>query len=154
MTTDAFRRSAFDPNTAEVWLVLLTISHEQLAEPIRVVNNTVEIVSRGETFIGYPFEITLPDSQEESAPRARLAIDNVSREISQSIRTITSAPSVLIEIIRAADPDTVEVAWPNFALRNVHWDAMRVSGDLTIEDFTAEPYPAGIFSPASFPGLF
>ena len=32
--------------------------------------------------------------------------------------------------------------------------AATVQGDLTVEDFTAEPFPAAIFSPGLFPGLF
>ena len=152
--TTALTTSAFAQDTDEVWLVLITIDHDDLAQPIRVVNNTEDITSNGETFVGFPFDITLPDAREDAPPRARLVIDNVSREIAQAVRTITSAPTVTIEVVRAGDPDTVEQSWPFFKLRNVKWDVAQVSGDLTLEDFTREPYPAGIFSPASFPGLF
>jgi hypothetical protein len=131
----------------------LTISHPDINPAIRVVNNTEDVTSRGETFVAFPFDLTLPDQREDAPPRARIVIDNVSREISQSVRSITSAPSVTLEIIRAAAPDTVEASWPFFSLRNVKWDINQISGDLTVEDFTSEPYPAGIFSPASFPGV-
>lgn len=154
MTTRALTESAFASDTADVWLVLLTIAHDAIDPPIRVVNNTEDVTSRGETFTAYPFNLVLPDEREDAPPRARLEIDNVSREIAQAIRSITSAPTVTIEIIRAADPDTVEMSWPFFSLRNIKWDSKVVSGDLTVEDFTSEPYPAGIFSPASFPGVF
>jgi hypothetical protein len=152
--TDALTASAFAADTDEVWLVLVTIEHADISPPIRVVNNTENITSRSELFVAFPFSITLPDSREDAPPRARLTIDNVSREIAQAVRTITSAPVVTIEVVRAADPDTVEISWPFFTLRNIKWDAGKVSGELTLEDFTSEPYPAGIFSPASFPGLF
>lgn len=148
------RTSAFAADTDEVWLALITIEHDDLAEPIRVVNNTENITSGGDLYIGFPFDITLPDSREDAPSRAQLVIDNVSREIAQAVRTITSPPTVTIEIVRAADPDTIELVWPFFSLRNVKWDAMKVSGELVFEDFTNEPYPAGVFSPASFPGLF
>ena len=45
-----FIRSAFAQETEDVWLVLLTISHADLSEDIRVVNNTVNITSRGLMF--------------------------------------------------------------------------------------------------------
>ena len=153
MTTD-LTTSAFAQETDEVWLVLVTIDHADLSQPIRVVNNTEDVTSGGDTYVAFPFDITLPDAREDAPPRARLVIDNVSREIAEAIRTISSAPSVTLEVIRAADPDTIEISWPFFKLRNVKWDVGKVSGDLTLEDFTSEPYPAGIFSPASFPGLF
>ena len=70
-----------------------------------------------------------------------------------AIRSISSAPAVKIEIIRAADPDTVELSLDGFTLRDVSWDAASVTGSLTLDDIATEPYPAGIFSPASFPGL-
>lgn len=147
-------QSAFAQETDEVWLVLLTISHPDIDPSIRVVNNSVNVTSRGNEFVNFPFDITLPDQREDSPSRARLSIDNVSREIAQAIRQISTPPNVLIEIIRAADPDTVEMSWPFFQLRNVKWDAQSVSGELMLEDFTDEPYPAGTFSPPSFPGLF
>jgi hypothetical protein len=150
----AFKTSAFAADTADVWLVLLTISHASISPSVRVVNNTEAITSNGNEFIAFPFDLALPDSREDAPPRARLTIDNVSREIAQAIRSITSPPTVTIEIIRASAPDTIEASFPDFKLRNVTWDVGKVSGDLTVEDFTSEPYPAGIFSPASFPGLF
>lgn len=152
--TTTFTTSAFSADTTDVWLVLLTIEHTDLATPIRVVNNTVNITSGGDEYIAFPFNVTLPDAREDAPPRARLIIDNVNREIAEAVRSITSAPTVTIEVIRGADPDTIEITWPYFTLRNVKWDANQVSGDLALEDFTSEPYPAGIFSPASFPGMF
>lgn len=152
--TVALTTSAFAADTDDVWLVLIKIDHADLAEPIRVVNNMEDITSSGDLYVGFPFDITLPDSREDAAPRARLSIDNVSREIAEAIRTITGAPDVTISVIRAADPDMVEITWPSFIMRNVKWDVDKVYGDLVLEDFTSEPYPAGVFSPASFPGLF
>lgn len=152
--TVALTTSAFAQETTDVWLVLVTIEHADLAAPIRVVNNTEDVVSGGDTYTAFPFEVTLPDSKDDAPDRGRLVIDNVSREIAQAIRSITSPATVTFEVIRAAAPDTIEMTWPFFKLTNVKWDVLQVSGDLTLEDFTSEPYPAGIFSPAGFPGLF
>jgi hypothetical protein len=70
------------------------------------------------------------------------------------VRSLSTAPTALIEIVRAASPDTVEAQFVDFKLTNVTYDALRVEGDLTLEDFTAEPFPSAIFSPSLFPGLF
>lgn len=150
----AFKREVYDPETAQAFLILLTIDHADINPPIRVVNNTKNITSRGDEFIAFPFNIDLPDSTKDVGPRARLTIDNVSREIAQSIRLITTVATVLIEVIRASDPDTVEINFPLFNLRNVTWDVLQVSGDLTVEDLTTEPFPVGQFTPAHFPGIF
>ena len=152
--TTAAKRALAASETQEAFLILLTIDHPDLAPPIRVTSDAVDTVSRGETFIAFPFALSLPDDSDDRPPRARLAIDNVDRQIVQAIRSIGSAPTVLIEIVRASAPETVEASFAEFTLTNTRYDALVVEGDLTLESFLTEPYPAAIFSPADFPGLF
>lgn len=142
------------PETGEAFLILLTLNHAGLSEPIRVTSDAVTTVSRGNSFVAFPFELILPDDLDDRAPRARLVIDNIDRQIVQAVRGLTSPLTVLIEIVRAAAPDTVEAQFVDFKLTNVSYDAYKVEGNLTIEDFTAEPFPAAVFSPSLFPGLF
>lgn len=140
--------------TGEVFVVLLTISHEALTQPIYVCSDAVNTVSRGITFISFPFELQLPDSTGEGPSVARLTIDNVSEEIESNLRKITSPPSVTIEIVRAAEPDLVETSFPGFILANVKADAAQVQADLVMEDLSIEPFPSDNFVPSLFPGLF
>ena len=140
--------------TGEAFLVLLTLSHPDLGEPLRVTSDAVDTVSRGMTFMAFPFSLSLPSDEDSRAPEARLSIDNIDRQIVKTLRNLGSAPYVLIEIIRAADPDTVEAQFQDFRLTAVTYDSHVVEGNLTVEDFTSEPFPAGIFSPGFFPGLF
>jgi hypothetical protein len=147
-------RSLFAEESSEVWVVLLTLDHVDLPVAIRVCSDAVDIVSRGETFVSFPFELTLPDDTDGGPPRATLTIDNVSREIAEAVRSVTSPPSVVIEVVRAAEPNVVEAVLPVFELRNVRYNAQTVSGELEVEDLTSEPYPADSFTPAKFRGLF
>lgn len=142
------------PETQDAFLVLLTISHADLASPIRVTSDAVDTSSRGNAFVAFPFELSLPDDEEGKSPRARLVIDNVDRSIVRTVRGLTSSPTVLIEIVRTAAPDIVEAKFEDFRFTDISYDSRAVEGDLTIEDFTAEPYPAASFSPSLFPGLF
>ena len=134
-------------------LELLKIDHADLAAPILVVNNRVDITSGGDVYIGFPFELVLPDSLEDAPPRARLRISNVSREIAQAIRSISTPADVTIELARQDDPDTIESSWPAARMTNVRWDFLTVQGDLEFEDLSREPYTALSFSPAEFPGV-
>lgn len=152
-SSDQLRESAFEHETAEAWLVLLTISHDDLSEPIRVVNNETNIVSRGNTFVAFAFEPILPTDAPDRAPEARLRLDNVSRELIEHIRSIQSPPSVTFEVIRSTAPDVVEKSWTGFELRDVRWDAREINGRLAQRDILTEAYPADIFSPAQFRGL-
>lgn len=154
MVTSTFKQAAFLQETGDVFLALLIIAHDDISPSIRVVNNTQDITSNGNVYTAFPFDIELPDAQESGTPRARLTIDNVSREIAQSIRSISSPPTITIQIIRAAAPDTIELTWAATTLRNIKWDFTKMSGDLLFEGIEVEPFPAGQFSPASFPGLF
>ena len=148
------RQALYAAETGEAFLILLTLGHASLTQPIRVTSDAVTTASRGNDFAPFPFDLLLPDDQDNRSPRARLVIDNVDRQIVEAVRSLSSAPAVLIEIIRAAAPDTVEAQFVDFKLTNVAYDAQRVEGFLTIEDFTAEPFPAATFSPGAFPALF
>ena len=151
--SDALKVEAWSAES-DLPLVLLKIEHADIAQPIRVVNNTVAITSGGDVYNAFPFEIRLPDNLEDAPPRSRLRIDNVSREIGQAFRNMTGVPaSITIEIVRQDDPDTIELSWPALRLVNVRWDFLAVEGDLEFEDLVREPYPFLTFSPAEFPGV-
>jgi hypothetical protein len=139
--------------TGEVWLILLTIAHADLPTPIRVVNNNEDITSRGNLFQAFPFEIVLPGEDPDSPPRATIRIDNIDRSIVALLRSISSAPSVTIEIILASQPNTVEIAYSSLALRNVRYDAATVEGELFFEPLFNEPITATM-TPSRFPGMF
>ena len=150
--SDTLRGDAYAAES-DLPLVLLKIDHADINPPIRVVNNKVDITSNGDVFVAFAFSITLPDIIEGAPPRAQLRIDNVSREIGEAIRAISSPAAVTIQVVRQDDTDTIEASWPAMRLTNVRYNALTVRGDLEFEDLTAEPYPWPTFSPAEFPGL-
>lgn len=152
--TARFLRETRAQETDAVFLLLVTIDHEALAEPIRVVDNNEDIESRGETYVAYPVEIVLPSLGGDRPGRARLRIDNVDREIVATLRAITTPPTVTIEAIVAAQPDTVEASFDALTLTDAEWDALTVEGDLAYEDLLNEPYPGVRYTPATAPGLF
>jgi hypothetical protein len=149
MVTDALKQDAWQ-NESDLPLVLLEIDHSSLSDPILVVNNKENITSNGEEYIGFPFEIVLPDSKEDSPPTSKLRIDNISREIGQAIRLISTPPSVTIRVVRQDTPDVIEAEFAGMYMTNVSYDAFSVEADLMFEDLTREPYPYLTFSPALF----
>ena len=134
-------------------LVLLEIDHADLANPIYLVNNKENVTSNGEEYTAYPFEIFMPDSKEDAPPTAKIRIDNVSRELGQTIREITSPPTVTIRVVRQETPDVVEAEFTGMKLRHIPYDALSIEGNLEFEDLTREPFPAYSFSPANYPGV-
>lgn len=150
--SDALKQDAFS-NESNLPLVLLDIAHDSLDGTIRLVNNKVNIFSGGEEYIGFPFEIVLPDSKEGTPPTAKIRIDNISREIGQAIRLISTPPLVTISVVRQETPDVIEAQFSGMYLTNVSYDAMNVEADLMFEDLTRETYPAYTFSPANYRGI-
>jgi hypothetical protein len=146
--------AANDSETGEVFLVLLTLSHASLGSSIRVVNNDTDITSGGNLFTAFPFEITLPNDEENRVPQAKLRIDNVDRQIVQAIRAVGTDPmDVSLQVILASSPNTLEMEYDGMQLKQVRYNADIVEGTLTIEGFLREPYPAGIFNPSFFSAI-
>lgn len=143
-----------DQETDEVFLCLLTIEHETLPTPLRYVDDKINLVSRDNTYLGFPFAITLPDDDPERQPEARIEIDNTDRQIVETVRSLTSPPTISVEVVLAAQPDTIEIAFLNMKLNATEWDASVVQGTLAYEDVLNEPYPGKSFSPSTTPGLY
>ena len=150
----AARQSMMAQQTDVVWHILLTISHESLLEPIRVVNNTENVTSRGNVFQAFPFLINIPEDSAERTPTVQLQIDNIDRSITQTIRSLASKPTIILEIITSADTDQLEVGPFEFQLSNVDYDAMLITGTLNYEPILFQPYPSDTFTPSTCPGLF
>ncbi|MCL4715450.1 MAG: DUF1833 domain-containing protein [Hyphomonadaceae bacterium] len=138
--------------TDEVFLVLVGIDHVDLVQPIRVVNNVEPVDSGGETYVGLPFEIELPDEGERPG-EARLSVDNVDRRIVEALRTVQSAPTVEIKVVLASQPDVIEYELSGLTLRDTTYDVATVQGYLRYEDLSIDPV-ADMITPSRFPGLF
>lgn len=150
-------------STDEVFVMLLTITGDGLPEPLRIASDPKEllpnagvrgVVSRGDEYIFLPINVTLPTDDDTGIARARISIDNIGREIGAAIRMATGALSINIDIVLASNPDVVDQSLVDFRLERVTYDAMTVSGDLTVEYYDLEPFPSGRFTPSQFPGLF
>lgn len=144
--------SAFAQETDQVWLLLLTVTHPQLTT-IRLVNNTVDIVSRGQTFIAFPFELELPQDDGESMPSASIRIDNVDQTIVRAFRALSTPPLVLIEAVLASSTDTVELSLEGLTFKSLTYDAATITAQLGFEPILVEPIAVSM-TPTRFPGIF
>lgn len=150
--SSAAQAAILDEESDEVSLHLVTIEHDDLDAPIRIVDNIEDITSNGETFVGLPFRLELPDEGDRPG-EARITVDNVDRRIAEAVRSITTPPSVTIQVVLASQPDTLELELSGMTLRDVTIDAGAVTGYLRFEDLSVEPIAEAI-TPSKFPGLF
>jgi hypothetical protein len=139
--------------TTNAFFVLLTITDPQTGGVLRVVNNNEVVTSRGNDYQPYPFSITLPSDSETEQRRATLTIDNVSREITQYVRRSLDPPTVKIELIVSATPNTVEKTIDFLKMTSVSFDAFTVTATLEPYDFMNLPAIDSVYSGTEFPDL-
>lgn len=149
--------------TAEVYVLLITIDHPLLITPFRFSTDTTTrltteplrygTVSRGNTFTYLPVGFVQPEDGDGVPPAISLTIDNIDRETTALLRSTQVAASVTCEIVLASAPDSVETSWPAFDLTQASLGATSIQIDLAIDAMQFEPYPAGRFGPAYFAGL-
>jgi hypothetical protein len=158
-----FREALFAENSGEVVIFLLTITHDELEDPILLTTDPTErksetplvyrTMSRGEEYLYAGVDITLPDDQDKAPPASKLTIANVTRDLIPLARSVSTPPQVKIEAVLASALDDVEMTWPALDMSNLTYDASFLQFDLTMDALVTEPYPSGTFSPAAFPGL-
>ena len=153
--TLAARQAIFGPQTAEVFLPLLTIAHPSLSPSLYFVSNTQNVTSRSQLYTAWPFQITLPGEFEDQVPVVQIQIDNVDRQIMEGLRVLPApAPTMTLEVVLASSPDTVEAGPFGFTLKAADYDGLYLSGTLAFEDVLNEPWPRFLFTPIVVPGLF
>jgi len=165
-TQDDFSADQNAPETGTVLVLLLTLTHPSWAEPVRlstdptnrITETTTDVIygtlSRGNNYYFLPLQITLPSQTEEGPLRMRVVLDNVSRDLVAELRSLSSPPSVDVDLVSTTNANEVLASWPQFLLVNVDYSAETISGELVLETLFHEPFPAGTFTPSEFVGLF
>lgn len=150
-----FKSTLAEVSAPEAPLVLLQIDHPDLAQPVRVVNDTQDLTSNGDLYIAIPFRCTLPDDFENQLPKARLSVDNVGKDLMYWIETSGggNGSTVTMSQVMRSRPDQIE--WSiTMNLYNVSCSMTEVSGELGYENLFAKKAIRVRYDPSSSPGLF
>ena len=150
-----FKSTLAAVSATEAPLVLLEISHPDLSTPIRVINDMQDLTSNGHLFVACPFRCVLPDDYEGQLPKARLAVDNVGRDLMYWIETSSGGQgsSVRFMQIMRSRPDLIE--WEiTMNLYNVNVTMQEISADLGFENLFAKPAISMQYRPDNSIGLF
>lgn len=153
-TSTPFKQAVFAGQTDAVFVVLLELSHDDWEDTLRISSDSEGTMHDGESYLFYPFGIVLPDDHEEHVSKARIVIENVSRDIIDEIRSVSSPPTITMKVVLADSPDTIEAIFPDFMLTEVTYNQLQIEGDLSLETYMDEPFPGDDFLPATFPGMF
>lgn len=153
--SSAYKSTLAAVSSPEAPLILLEIDHADLGSPVRVVNDNSNLTSNGDIYVALPFRSELPDDFDGQSPRARLAVDNIGRELMSWIETSgggNGSTCRFMQVMRSR-PDTVE--WEiTMNLYNVRCSFMEVSGELGFDNTFARAACALAYTPAVAPGIF
>jgi hypothetical protein len=133
--------------------MLVTLIHPSFTT-VKLVNNSEDIVSNGETFTSFPMRIRLPADDGESTREVSIEFDNVSRELIDELRTVTTPIDVKIEMILASNPDDIQITLDELKMRNVTYNKSIVSARLYLDSFLNVELTSERYSPKLYPGLF
>jgi len=169
MTTTSlnFREAANAQETGRVPIALITLSHADLVDDIRISTDPTEelgsttdlekvygTTSDSKEYVFLPVRIKLPDDTDEGPGEMQLEFDNVHRAYTEAIRDVFTPVTCQIDLVMDNALDTIDASWPEFKLTNINYDATTIIGTLKLETLETEPYPAGSFVPSYFSGLF
>lgn len=165
---DAVIRELNRQESSELMLVFLQISHPELATPVRVVSDPRDFVLDGNTYNGFTFDIQLL-SDDDNAPYAELAVQNVNKLISEGVLLIKTPARLQIDVIAGSqfnldDEPCTEIGGAGYAervytakqlfLTEVDCNAMQLTGRIVSWDYTQEPWPGVFATKSRLPALF
>ena len=155
------------PNTSVVYHTL-EIYHPSFTTPIRVVRDFVDLSARLEataprdastyvTFIGYAFDIVLPEVSSTGVPSLQITIDNVARDIMANLElaVTTSTPITVIYRMFLSTDLTGPQNNPPMALTiiSISADVFKVTATATFGDLVNKRFPKTLYTIETFPGL-
>lgn len=162
----SFLQAAYSQETGRTIIGLLTLTHPDLSDTVRISTDPTQrisatasdviygTVSRGDNYVFLPVTIKLPDDTEEGLGDMTIELDNINRAYIEAIRSVTSPPPELtVELVLDNALDTVEAQWPAFQMLEIKYNEMTITCTLKLETLEIEPFPAGSFNPSQFPGL-
>lgn len=137
-------------------LVLAEINHSGLTSPVRIVNDTEDVVHLTNTYTALSFGITLPSQEEGGSLKASIEIDNIGRELMQWLEVSDGAKgaTVTLSIILRENPDVAEIGPFTLDMTNVKVSPYTVRANLGYDDLLNRPLCQVQYRPANKPGLF
>ncbi|WP_367846444.1 DUF1833 family protein [Rhodoferax sp. WC2427] len=136
-------------------LMLLQLDHPALSGPVRLVNDTRNLVTLGATYLGLPFSISLPNDKAKEVPRAKLQMDNVGRELTAELERLPPGAALMATIlmVHRTTPGVVDYSF-TAPLSGVRVDMHTLSATMGPDDLLRRPAVLLRYDPISAPALF
>lgn len=146
-------RGLLDQQTSEVFLVVLEIEHESLAEPLRFVRNSVAIVHDGITYNPAPFDAPMVAEVPGELPEVTILVDAVDRLVLDAALSFTTPARITYGLIMVGEPGWTHGPY-RFTWRDTRYDARTLEIVLGGADLLNAPDAEHEFTPGNYPGMF
>ena len=146
-------------------LAFMTIAHASLAEPVRLVSDTLNYSLGGFLYIGMLFGWRILDDNEGSA-QTEIVLPDTDRRIGEAIRSVSGDARVSVELMSSEDFDlsvvprvptvTPQVIYGfyNLVLLSASADGQQITCPVGLRDYAQEPWPSISATEIRLPGLF
>lgn len=136
-------------------LVLLEMTAPSFGATLRLVNDTRDWISGGQTYVGFPFRFKAPNDVAGQVPRAQLEIDNVGREMTADLEGLQPNEVIIatIRIADKADPDAIFQEMP-LPVTRVSVNAAVVTADCGVDYVMRQSMVKLRANPHTLPGIF
>ena len=136
-------------------LLLLEIDHADLPAPVRVVNDNLDVTFETNLYQALAFRASLPDDVPQKLPRARLAVDNVGKDLVSWLELSDGGQGATCRMIQIMRSDPATIEWEiTMDLSNLSMTMLEVSGELSFDDLLNKPGVSLQYRPSTAPGLF
>ena len=136
------------------FLTLLTLTHESFSEDILLVNNSVAITSQSRVFQPFPVKIKLPNDDDETRKEFTIQFDNVSLELIDEIRSVTTPINCKLEMVLASIPNDIQMTQENLTIQSITYNSRFITAKLVLDNFLSTEISSEKYRPTNFPGLF
>lgn len=149
-----FKSTLAATSAPEAPLVLLELHHEGLPDPVRVVNDSLDITCNGHLYSACGFRCSLPDDFENQIPKAQLSVDNIGKELTQWIESSGGGRGATVRFMQVMRSRPNLIEWETtMDLKNVSVTTPEVSGELGYENVFGRPAISLRYDPVTAPGL-
>lgn len=137
-------------------LVIATISHPDLPDDIRIVNDNEGVTSNGLYYQPLRFSISWPNQPETGPTETRISVDNVGRILTSWIGLSYGGrgTTITLAVILRSNPDVEEIPGIEMRLTDIQITSNDISGRLSTVDLVNRRFNPVVYSPRTALGLY
>lgn len=149
--TNNFKNQLTPPSTAEVFLFLLKIEHEQWENPFYIVNDNIGHTVDGIVYEPYAFEFVLQKNNNVSG--TTIVLDDIDRRFTAALNSVLTPPTATIKLVSNRDMTVSEGNFV-FKLNKISISGTNVTATIAKESVLENKLTGHYISSTNFPGLF